>query len=94
MRYLSSAALRATLRRGVDFGMIRRKDGSAQTKHPTLFKAGAEKVAVAYGLCQRYHMESKLEDAESGFFFYAGPLRPGQDRGRAGVYHHQLLRLC
>ena len=61
----------ATLRRGVDFGMIRRKDGSAQTKHPTLFKAGAEKVAVAYGLCQRYHMESKLEDAESGFFFYA-----------------------
>ena len=61
----------ATLRRGVDFGMIRRKDGSAQTKHPTLFKAGAEKVAVAYGLCQRYHMESKQEDAESGFFFYA-----------------------
>ena len=56
----------ATLRRGVDFGMIRRKDGSAQTKHPTLFKAGAQKVAVAYGLCQRSHMESKLEDAESG----------------------------
>ena len=60
----------ATLRRGVDFGMIRRKDGSAQTKHPTPFKAGAEKVAVASGLCQRYHMESKLEDAERGFFFY------------------------
>ena len=60
----------STLRRGVDFGMIRRKDGSAQTKHPTLFKSGAEKVAVAYGLCQRYHLESKVEDHSEGFFFY------------------------
>ena len=34
----------ATLRRGVDFGMIRRKDGSAQTKHPTLFKIGRAHV--------------------------------------------------
>lgn len=60
-----------TLRRGVDFGMIRKKNGEAMTKHPTLFKSGAEKVAVAYGLCQRYHMESKIEDPENGFFFYA-----------------------
>ena len=57
--------------RGVDFGMIRRKDGSAMTRTPTLFKPGAEKVAVAYGLCQRYDLESKIEDPESGFFFYA-----------------------
>lgn len=61
----------ATLRRGVDFGMIRKKNGDPMTKHPTLFKSGAEKVAVAYGLCQRYHMESKIEDPENGFFFYA-----------------------
>ena len=60
-----------TLRRGVDFGMIRKKNGDPMTKHPTLFKSGAEKVAVAYGLCQRYHMESKIEDPENGFFFYA-----------------------
>ena len=60
-----------TLRRGVDFGMIRKKNGDPMTKHPTLFKSGAEKVAVAYGLCQRYHMESKIEDQENGFFFYA-----------------------
>ena len=51
-----------TLRRGIDFGVIRKKN---------LFKAGAEKVAVAYGLCQRYHMESKIENQETGFFFYA-----------------------
>ncbi|QCI59122.1 hypothetical protein [Dysosmobacter welbionis] len=60
-----------TLRRGIDFGVIRKKNGEAMTKHPTLFKAGAEKVAVAYGLCQRYHMESKIENQETGFFFYA-----------------------
>ena len=61
----------ATLRRGIDFGMIYQKDGSPMTKNPTLFKAGAEKVCVAYGLCQRYTMESKTEDSERGFFFYA-----------------------
>lgn len=60
----------ATLRRGVDFGMIRKKNGDAMTKHPTLFKSGAEKVAVAYGLCQRHHIESRIEDHENGFFFY------------------------
>ena len=61
----------ATLRRGIDFGMIRKKDGSPMSKSPTLFKSGAEKVAVAYGLCQRYRLESKIEDTENGFFFYA-----------------------
>lgn len=59
------------LKRGVDFGMIRKRNGEAMTKHPTLFKSGAEKVAVAYGLCQRYVLESKIEDIENGFFFYA-----------------------
>lgn len=60
----------ATLRRGVDFGMIRKKNGESMTKNPTLFKSGAEKVAVAYGLCQRYTLESKLEDIEHGFFYF------------------------
>ena len=58
------------LKRGVDFGMIRKKNGDAMTKHPTLFKSGAEKVAVAYGLCQRYTVESKIEDVENGFFYF------------------------
>lgn len=60
----------ATLRRGVDFGMIRKKNGEPMSKSPTLFKSGAEKVAVAYGLCQRYTLESKLEDIERGFFYF------------------------
>lgn len=58
------------LRRGVDFGMIRRKDGSAITKSPTLFKSGAEKVAVAYGLCQHYELVSRVEDSDKGFFYF------------------------
>ena len=60
----------ATLRRGVDFGMIRKKNGDVMTKNPTLFKSGAEKVAVAYGLCQRYTLESKIEDPSTGFFYF------------------------
>ena len=60
----------AVLKRGIDFGMIRKKNGDAITKKPTLFKSGAEKVAVAYGLCQRYTLESKLEDIEHGFFYF------------------------
>ena len=53
-----------------DFGMIRKKNGDPMTKNPTLYKSGAEKVAVVYGLCQRYTLESKLEDIEHGFFYF------------------------
>ena len=60
----------SVLKRGIDFGMIRKKNGDAMTKNPSLFKSGAEKVAVAYGLCQRYTLESKLEDIEHGFFYF------------------------
>lgn len=60
----------ATLKRGIDFGMIRKKNGDPMTKNPTLYKSGAEKVAVVYGLCQRYTLESKLEDIEHGFFYF------------------------
>ena len=60
----------SVLKRGIDFGMIRKKNGDPMTKAPTLFKSGAEKVAVAYGLCQRYTLESKLEDIEHGFFYF------------------------
>jgi len=60
----------AKLTRGTDFGMIRKKDGSAMSKHPTLFKAGAEKVAVAYGLCQNYELVSKIENPDIGFFYF------------------------
>lgn len=54
------------LKRGTDFGVI------PKTKKPSLFKAGAEKIATQYGLCQRYSIESKLEqtDGKSILFYY------------------------
>jgi len=54
------------LERGSDFGVIK------GTKKPSLYKAGAEKVATAYGLCQRYSIESKIEsvDGKSPLFYY------------------------
>lgn len=44
------------LLRGEDFGVI------PGTKKPSLFKAGAEKIATQYGLCQRYTIEDKIHD--------------------------------
>lgn len=45
----------ATLIRDTDFGVI------PKTKKPSLYKAGAEKVANAYGLLQHYTIETKIE---------------------------------
>lgn len=54
-----------TLKRDVDFGVI------PKTKKPSLYKSGAEKICFAYGLMQRYYIESKIEQTEpSPFFFY------------------------
>lgn len=52
------------LKRDVDFGVI------PKTKKPSLYKAGAEKIALAYGLCHRYHIESKIEKADDDPLFY------------------------
>lgn len=52
------------IRRGVDFGVI------PGTKKPSLFKCGAEKIATAYGLCQRYEIVGKEEDFKTPLFFY------------------------
>lgn len=54
------------LKRDVDFGVI------PKTKKPSLYKAGAEKIAFAYGLMQRYFIESKIEEIgdDSAFFYY------------------------
>ena len=59
-----------SLVRGEDFGVIRGKDGKALTKQPTLFKSGAEKLCMAYGLFQHYTPETVIEDVENGFFMY------------------------
>lgn len=55
-----------TLKRDVDFGVI------PGTKSPSLYKSGAEKVCMAYGLLQHYTTESKIEqyDKNSCFFYF------------------------
>lgn len=53
------------LKRGVDFGVI------PKTKKPSLYKAGAEKIAFAYGLMQRYTIESRIEEwVQDPMFYY------------------------
>jgi hypothetical protein len=54
------------LTRDTDFGVI---EG---TKKPSLYKPGAEKICLTYGLMQRYFTESAIEDynAEIPFFMY------------------------
>lgn len=57
--------LSTVLKRGSDFGLI------PKTKKPTLYKAGAEKICLLYGLFAHYEIESKIEDhGENPFFFY------------------------
>ena len=53
------------IERDVDFGVI------PGTKSPSLFKSGAEKVCMAYGLLQHFTTESKIEQYDkNGCFFY------------------------
>lgn len=54
------------LKRDADFGVI------PNTKKPSLFKAGAEKIATAYGLCQRYSIEDRDKncDGKNNFFYF------------------------
>lgn len=55
-----------TLKRNIDFGVI------PKTKKPSLFKSGAEKICMAYGLLQHYEIESKIEQiGKDAFFYYA-----------------------
>lgn len=53
-----------TLKRNTDFGVI------PGTKQPSLFKAGAQKIANAFGLLQRFVIESAIEDPTTPVFFY------------------------
>jgi len=53
------------MKRDVDFGVI------PKTKTPSLFKAGAEKVCLAFGLMKRFTVESAIEQGGSEpLFFY------------------------
>lgn len=53
-----------TLKRNTDFGVI------PGTKQPSLFKAGAQKIANAFGLLQRFVVESAIEDPTTPVFYY------------------------
>ena len=66
MNYQITAPNGATvmLKRDVDFGVI------PKTKKPSLFKSGAEKIAFAYGLMQRYYLDTKIEEVEGEPLFY------------------------
>ena len=50
-----------TLRRDTDFGVI------PKTKKPSLYKSGAEKICMGYGLLQQYHIESKIEQLQQEY---------------------------
>lgn len=53
------------LKRDVDFGVI------PKTKAPSLYKSGAEKVCLAFGLMKRFTVENAIEQAgKEPFFFY------------------------
>ena len=53
-----------TLKRDTDFGVI------PGTKQPSLYKAGAQKIANAFGLLQHFVIESSIEDPATPVFFY------------------------
>lgn len=60
-----------SLKRGVDFDNPDTRNGKKAFNQPILLKAGAEKLAFGFGLCQRYTIESKIEQHdENGMFFY------------------------
>lgn len=62
----NSALPPVKLERDVDFGVI------PKTKKPSLYKPGAEKIALAYGLTQHYTIESKIEQiGKDPLFYYA-----------------------
>lgn len=53
------------LKRDIDFGVI------PGTQRPSLFKSGAEAIAMGYGLLQHYELVSKVEDfTDTPFFMY------------------------
>lgn len=63
----------AMLKRDTDFGNpVVKKTGKHAFDKPILYKSGAEKLAFGFGLCQRYTIESKIEEhsAEGCFFHY------------------------
>lgn len=53
-----------TLTRDTDFGVI------PNTTKPSLYKSGAEKITITYGVAQRYSLDKAIDDYERPFFLY------------------------
>jgi hypothetical protein len=58
------------LKRNVDFGNPVTKKGANAFPQPILYKGGAEKIIKDYQVFPTYALESAVEDAETGYFFY------------------------
>lgn len=58
------------LQRDVDFGMILKKDGTPITQRPTLYKSGAEKLLLGFGLPYDIEISDSYKDHENGYFYY------------------------
>ena len=58
------------LKRNIDFGMITKKDGTAISTKPTLFKSGAHRILTAFGLTYITEVIDSHKDFTHGFFYY------------------------
>lgn len=65
-----------TLVRDVDFGKV------PKAKTPSLWKAGAEKILMGYGLYYDVVMTDSHKDYEKGFFYYEFTARAYDKEGR------------
>ena len=58
------------LKREVQFGNQKKKDGSNGFPQPILFKGGAEAIIHDYKVFPRYQLLDSIKDVEQGFFYY------------------------
>ncbi|MGN0961032.1 MAG: hypothetical protein ACI4PF_02390 [Christensenellales bacterium] len=65
-----------TLVRDVDFGKV------PKAKTPTLFKSGAEKILLGYGLYYDIEITDSYKDYQKGIFYYEVIARAYDDKGR------------
>lgn len=79
---LTIGAYNTALIRDVDFGKV------PKAKKPSLWKAGAEKVLLGFGLYYDTIMTDSFKDHENGYFYYEFTARAYDQQGRvvrAGV---------
>ncbi|WP_062052393.1 hypothetical protein [Bacillus sp. JCM 19034] len=58
------ALIQSTLKEGHDYGVI------PGTNKPTMYKPGAEKVQMLFGVTSEYEVTERIQDYEKGFFAF------------------------